>query len=90
METLPEGQEYRLPEAENTHSGIITTLSRQEYPDLSDFSDSEVFWKMNKRHHAGLIVRSPDYSKVVELLDNYAGRFAVDFHASLPGGDLIA
>jgi len=89
LETLPEGQEYQLPKAEDNHAGIITTLSRQEHPDLSDFSDDEVFWRMNKRHHAGIIVRSPDYDRVVELLDNYAGRFAVDFHASLPGGDLI-
>jgi hypothetical protein len=42
---------------------------------------------MNKRHHAALIVRSPRYERVVELLDQYAHRFGNDFHASMPAPD---
>ena len=32
---------------------------RQEWPDLSEFGDPEVVWRLSKRHHAGLIVASP-------------------------------
>lgn len=74
---------YRPPEPRGDYSGVIITLARQQYPDLSGYTDPEIAWRMNKEWHAGLIVVSPDPGRVNELLDQYLERFYHDFHASL-------
>jgi carbamoylphosphate synthase large subunit len=66
------------------HAGIILSLARQEYPDTSAYDDPEIVYRVKKRHHAGLIVRSPKHERVTELLNNYAPRFENDFIAVLP------
>jgi hypothetical protein len=66
------------------YSGVINCLARQEYPDLGAYSDPEVVWRLHKKHHAGLIVASPDAARVENLLNSYAERFAQDFLAVLP------
>jgi len=66
------------------HAGIILSLARQEYPDTTAYDDPEVVYRVKKRHHAGLIVRSPKLERVNELLDDYGRRFAEDFVAVLP------
>ncbi len=66
------------------HSGIALSLARQEYPDTSHYTDPEIVYRVNKRHHVGLIVRSPDLGRVRELLDQYARRFADEFCAVAP------
>ena len=65
---------------------FVTSLSRQESPDTSGFSDPEIVWRLSKRHHAGLIVKSPSHARVTQLLDDYARRFAEEFMASMPMG----
>ncbi len=79
--------EYKLPEIQNDYAGIIVSLSRFEHPDLSVFDDPEIVWKMDKKWHVGLIVRSKSRDKVVQLLDRYAEIIGRDFHASLPAPD---
>jgi biotin carboxylase len=66
------------------HAGIILSLARQEYPDTTNYNDPEVVYRVKKKHHAGLIVRSPKIERVNELLDDYGRRFAEDFIAVLP------
>jgi hypothetical protein len=66
------------------HAGIILSLARQEYPDTSAYDDPEIVYRVKKKHHAGLIVRSPKLGRVSELLDDYGRRFAEDFVAVLP------
>jgi biotin carboxylase len=66
------------------HAGIILSLARQEFPDTSAYDDPEIWYRVKKKHHAGLIVRSKDHARVSELLDNYGQRFADDFIAVLP------
>ena len=39
---------------------------------------------MDKKHHAGLVVASPDPGRIEALLNDYANRFAGDFLAVLP------
>jgi hypothetical protein len=41
-------------------------------------------WRMNKRHHVGLIVKSESDERVGELLKQYTERFYDDFFASQP------
>ena len=75
---------YQLPETRQDYAGVIVTLARQEYPDTSAYQESEIVWRMNKRHHVGFVVTSPDYTRVQFLLDEYLRRFAEDFSATLP------
>src|SRR5580765_4502207 len=66
------------------HAGIILSLARQEYPDTSSYDDAEIVYRAKKKHHAGLIVRSPKHERVTELLEDYGRRFESDFIAVLP------
>jgi biotin carboxylase len=75
---------YTLPPVRSDYSGLLVSLARQEWPDLSGYADDEVVWRMKKRSHAGLIVKCADRSRVQQLLDEYAGRFREDFFATLP------
>ncbi len=75
---------YQLPERRQDYAGVIVTLARQEYPDTSAYQDAEIVWRMNKRHHVGFVVASPDYARVQSLLDEYMRRFVEDFSATLP------
>ncbi len=84
IEILRGEGEYKYPEVKNDYAGIIQSLARQEWPDLSAYNDPEVTWKLNKRHHAGLIVKSPDRKRVEELLADYSERFYKDFFATQP------
>src|ERR1051326_3082790 len=66
------------------HAGRILSVSRQENPDTSGYDDPEIVYRVKKKHHAGLIVRSKRHERVAELLDNYGRRFERDFIAVLP------
>lgn len=63
------------------YGGIILSLAKQEQPDTSNYVDEEIVYRVKKRHHAGLIVRSKKLERVNELLNNYAQRFVDDFVA---------
>jgi biotin carboxylase len=79
---------YRPPVARNDSAGLLISLARQEQPDTSAYNDPEIVWRLNdKKHHAGLIVKSPDPGRVQELINNYAQRFRQDFFASEPPRD---
>ena len=73
-----------MPNARDQYAGLALTLARQERPDTSAYTDPEIVLRVNKKHHAGLIVRSQDPKRIVELLDSYTGRFLQDFYAFAP------
>lgn len=75
---------YTLPPVRADYSGLLVSLARQEWPDLSGYADAEVVWRMKKRSHAGLIVGCSDLKRIQQLLDEYAVRFRADFFATLP------
>ncbi len=82
------GEDYAPPAAANQpgerYAGLLASLARQEYPDLSAYDDPEVVWRLDKKQHAGLIVASPEHERVQSLLASYANRFAHDFTAVAP------
>jgi biotin carboxylase len=78
---------YSVSPSRNEAAGLLISLARQEHPDTSAFTDPEIVWRMNKKHHAGLIVRSPDPKRIEELIWNYAQRFRQDFFAYAPPRD---
>ncbi|MGE3275001.1 MAG: acetyl-CoA carboxylase biotin carboxylase subunit family protein [Vicinamibacterales bacterium] len=75
---------YAPPAAKDDYAGLLVSLARQEWPDLSTYTDPEIVWRLRKRHHAGLIVASPSFARVGELVDRYSARFTADFVATLP------
>ncbi len=75
---------YRAEPTRSEYSGVVLSLARQEQPDTSRYDDSEIAFRVTKSRHAGLVVRSPRLSRVTELLDQYAVRFAEDFCAVVP------
>ena len=74
----------KIAPARKEYGGIILSLAKQEAPDTSAYVDEEIIYRVKKRHHAGLIVRSPRLDRVNELLDDYGRRFAEDFVAVAP------
>jgi len=84
IEVVGENGSYRLPAVRDEYAGVILSLARQENPDTSAYNDPEVFARIKKHHHAGLILRSTHPERIRPLLENYAGRFAEDFLAVEP------
>jgi biotin carboxylase len=75
---------YKLPAVREKYAGVILSLARQEEPDTSGYDDPEVFLRIKRHHHAGLILRSGDPQRVQSLLESYAQRFAEEFLAVEP------
>ena len=76
---------YKPPTPRNDSAGLLISLAKQEQPDTSAYNDPEIVWRMNeKKHHVGLIVKSPDPARVQQLLENYAQRMRQDFFAWQP------
>jgi biotin carboxylase len=75
---------YQLPAVRVEYAGVILSLARQEEPDTSGYNDPEVFLRIKKHHHAGMILRSEDPGRVPALLERYAQRFAEEFMAVEP------
>ena len=78
---------YKLPSVRQEYAGVILSLARQENPDTSAYNDPEVYLRIKKHHHAGLVLRSPDPQRIPALLENYAQRFANEFLAVEPPRD---
>lgn len=75
---------YELPPHRDDYAGVVLALARQEWPDTQGYVDPEIAVRPVKRHHAALVVASPDYDRVQQLLGEYARRFEEDFLAVLP------
>ena len=60
------------PQPRNDYAALLVSLSRQESPDTSAYNDEEIVWRMDRKHHVGLIVRSSSSDRIRQLLDSYA------------------
>jgi biotin carboxylase len=78
-DAIAKGLKYQLPKVTKNYAGILLTLAHFEYPDLSSFDQKEVCFRVPLAYHAGLIVKSKDQKRVMELLDSYAIRLAQEF-----------
>lgn len=78
------GEAYIAPNCRREYAGLLTCLSRQEYPDLSAYNDPEVVWRVPKAYHAGLLVASWEQGRIEQLITSYAERFAQDFLTTAP------
>lgn len=84
LETARDPATYTVKEPRKEYAGLLVCLAKQEWPDLSTYDDPEVYWRLKKDHHAGIIVRAPKPERVEELMNAYMTRFYSDFFASLP------
>jgi biotin carboxylase len=84
VEIAGEDGRYDAPVPREDCGGIVLSLARQEFPDLSDYTDPEIAVRVRKPHHAGLIVSSSSADRVQQLVDEYTRRFSTDFQASAP------
>ena len=84
IEIAGEHGTYAPPPALGRFAGIVLSLARQEHPDMSAYDDPEIVMRVQKRHHAGLIVASGSADRIRELVESYVPRFYRDFHASAP------
>ncbi len=81
------GVKYQLPKSKNLSAGIIVSLSRYQHPDLSEFSDQEIYWKLHKEYHIGLVIASENQERITQLLDQYLWIIKEKYHASLPAAE---
>ena len=75
---------YQPPADRGWEAGIVLSLARQEWPDLSAYQDPEIVARIKRAHHAGLVLAAEQHGRVPQLLDDYVARFQTDFHASAP------
>lgn len=75
---------YHLPPRREDYAGVALALAREEWPDTSEFGDPEIVHRVHKRHHIGLIVRSPSHERVEQLLREYVARITERHLAVLP------
>lgn len=84
IETATKKHPYVLTPSRAGYAGILISLAKQPWPDLSAYDDPEIVWRMNKEYHAGLIVASTQHERIKGLLDSYTERFYQDFYATAP------
>ncbi len=81
---LARGEQYTLPKLGTDYAGSVLCLARDAVPVTDHYDAPEIVHRMQKRQHAGLIVRSSDPARVEALTEEYARRFAQDFLAIAP------
>ncbi len=82
--------QYNLQTEQSNYAGLLVSLARQEWPDTSSFTESELVWRLHKQHHVGFIVKSSDRARVEHLLSSYAERVGREYQASAPPRDRVS
>ena len=80
---------YDLPTRFNRYAGVVMSLARQEKPDTSAFTDPEIVYRADMKHHIGFVLVSDRAARVEELLSQYMARIAADFHAAMPAAEKL-
>ncbi len=84
LECREANEPYLVMPFKKHYAGLVLSLAKQEWPDLSGYDAPEVAWRLNKRHHAGLIVAAAKHDRVESLVDEYQAAFYRDFFTSAP------
>jgi len=87
IEILRGEGEYKYPAVQENYAGIITSLAKQEWPNLSAYNDPEIVWRLDKPYHAGFVIRSNHHNVIEKMLEKYTERFYTDFFTSAPMKD---
>jgi biotin carboxylase len=81
------GETYTPGETFESYAGSVLCLAQTAEPDTTSFNDPEIVVRIEKHHHAGMIVRSEDPERVRLLLERYSEEFARRFLATMPPGE---
>ena len=65
-------------------ASIIVTLSKFEKPDYEQFTDPEIWWKLNKKYHIGFIFQHKTEKKIDEMLSKYATIIREEYSTTVP------
>ena len=84
---VAKGIPYQLPAHDYTSTGLLVSLTKQQYPDFNLFNDPEITWRLHKDYHIGLIVKSPSEQRIQELLKKYNLIIHQHYLATLPPKD---
>jgi hypothetical protein len=87
IEIAGEDFTYVLPPVRNDYAGLLLTLAREPHPDLSGYDAPEIVTRIQKHHHAGIILSTPDSRRLDDLLAAYSDRFHSEFMAWQPVPD---
>ncbi len=80
-------QSYTPTVLREDSAGLLVSLARDEWPDTSAFQDPELIMRIDRKHHVGFVVRSPDHTRISQLLTEYTDRVRKEHHASAPALD---
>jgi hypothetical protein len=75
---------YALPPLKSRYAGVVISLTRQESPDTTPFTDPEIVHRLDKKQHIGFVVAADKLDRVEQLLASYAERIRRDYHMALP------
>lgn len=78
------GRKYHLPLVDELHAGIIVTLSKYEHPDYEKFTDTEIWWKLQKKFHIGFIFQHKSEKRIREILAEYEEIIRRDYTTTVP------
>ncbi|MCE9560900.1 MAG: ATPase [Planctomycetes bacterium] len=81
---------YKLPAQKQRFGGVVTSLAKQEKPDTSCFTDPEIVYRLDMKHHIGFVVVADTPERVEQLLTSYIERIIRDFQAVLPAADKVS
>jgi hypothetical protein len=81
------GNTYRVQESSENYAALMVCLTGDEWPDTSQFNAPEIVWRMPKAHHVGMVVASPDYDRVQQLVREYVPILSDQYMAVAPPMD---
>lgn len=84
LEIADETNPYKPPKIRKDYAGIALCLAKDDAPDTSHYTESEIVYRIQKQKHVGLIFHSPKHERVAELLEIYTRRITGDFLAVAP------
>jgi hypothetical protein len=84
IEIAGEDFSYHLPQVRSDYAGLVLTLAREPDPDLSSYDAREIVTRIQKHHHAGIILSTSDSHRLDDLLAAYSARFQNEFTAWQP------
>ncbi|MGM9992574.1 MAG: acetyl-CoA carboxylase biotin carboxylase subunit family protein [Candidatus Bruticola sp.] len=78
------GETYTVPDRRYDSASLMVCLSRQAKPDTSAYNDPDIFWRMDKDHHVGLVIKNSSFNRITDLTKSYMERMAQDYLAVEP------
>jgi biotin carboxylase len=84
LETTTKDDSYKPPKLRKDYAGIVLCLAKQEKPDTSHYTDSEIVYRVTKTNHVGFIFHSKKRERIDELLGDYTKRLSKEFLSVVP------